>query len=651
MDVEINLPDFYPRWFSQSPWFPKYKHMNRSHDQSIKHLSYKIYLPKPFRTYIEETFYAKVSEKAQLENLRGDPTFILNPIDHIGLYSDHGVVHVRDVATQTLEIIDRVNGTLIPERNYSQLEFIRAFGLHLAYLHDIGMVDFSEFGRFMHPEYAAQFVFSPAFDDLLELLWRENSGNIPWQLLSTFKQIKDESEIKLVFREMLALSIGHSKSKLPISIVNHPEKLYHHMHKVISTPLSILYCEQKVKKLEGKLKRAEQESKKNQLQKEIEELKAKHQQLLAEEHPQPEACRFYENFEKNAFDWLLYTDAPFRCFLADVLDSIRCIRTADALRQRGTVLRTSAGYEVFVDQNTANAIFALRSSDNQELYLLEGEKPINAGEANLASSEIDLEGNLRVSFHRGQFKTLQITKKAAYNAAVTIDDIQADTLQSFLRNPKLDEGMLTTPSKAYESIQILIEGVDDNPYFASLVLEALGQRNPGIQSRVRTTVSLQGAELKEVKRYLDGVEFSQQFSTPQEVEELIDHIAHSGVNVRALDREHAFEEVRIIHLNALETLLQSGSTSGFVYVPLSSGLVVFPLGGYENKPAPAWVPIGNTGVIRGSVRNANVFAEHALDLLIIPKEIYLDHWYTPYNAESLAEVWGRAPRQSRHRKF
>ena len=619
--------------------------MNSSHDQHAKQLSYKVYLPESFRSFIEESFYAKVSEKAHLESLQNDPTFIQNPIDHIGLYSDHGVVHVRDVATQTLEVIDRVNGILIPKRNHAQLEFIRAYALHLAYLHDIGMIDFSEFGRFMHPEYAAQFVFSPDFDDLLELLWKENSGNIPWQLLTIFKKQKDEDEIKLVFREMLALSIGHSKSKLPIALVNDPIQLRQHMLRILSTPLEVLYCEQKIQKLERKLLKAELKAQKKHIQLELEGLHQKQKALANQASPTPNSFRFYPQFEQNAYDWLLLDQPLYREFLANIIDSIRCIRTADALRQRGTVLRTSAGYEVFVDQNTANAIFALRSSNNQELYLLEGEKPINAGEANLASSEIDLEGNLRVSFHRGLFKSPQITKKAAYNAAVSIDDIQADTLQSFLRNPLLDEGVLTPPKKSYESIQILIEGVDDNPYFASLVLEALGQRNPGVQARIRTTVSLQGAELHEVKRYLDGEEFWKRFPTEQAVETLLQNIACSGLNVKALDREHAFQDVRIIHLHSMENLLQSGSSSGFVYIPLADGLRVFPLGGYENKAAPAWVPIGNTGVIRGSVRNANVFVEHNLDLLIIPKEIYLNYWYTPYNADSLADSWGNGTKE------
>lgn len=44
------------------------------------------------------------------------------------------------------------------------------------------MVNFSRFGRAMHPEFAAQWVFSPEFDPLLETLWDENCGNLAWRL-------------------------------------------------------------------------------------------------------------------------------------------------------------------------------------------------------------------------------------------------------------------------------------------------------------------------------------------------------------------------------------------------------------------------------------------------------------------------------------
>jgi len=97
------------------------------------------YLPKEFRDFIEGEFYQKVTQQSQLEEIKNNVEFLKDPVRHIALYSDHGVVHVRDVAMRILEVIDRTNGLLIPKRNSDDLEFLKGYGLMLAYLHDIGM--------------------------------------------------------------------------------------------------------------------------------------------------------------------------------------------------------------------------------------------------------------------------------------------------------------------------------------------------------------------------------------------------------------------------------------------------------------------------------------------------------------------------------
>jgi len=48
---------------------------------------------------------------------------------------------------------------------------------------------------------------------------------------------------------------------------------------------------------------------------------------------------------------------------------------------------------------------------------------------------------------------------------------------------------------------------------------------------------------------------------------------------------------------------------------MAAGLKVLPLGGYRDVEAKPWVPLGNTGVIRGSERNAQVVADSPLDVL------------------------------------
>ena len=96
-------------------------------DKDVYDATMEPYLPKAFRTYIEDEFYAEVGEKAKLDALKKDPTFHKKPINHIGLYSDHSVIHVRDVAMKVIELIEKINGTLIPKRAKSEVEFLKAY--------------------------------------------------------------------------------------------------------------------------------------------------------------------------------------------------------------------------------------------------------------------------------------------------------------------------------------------------------------------------------------------------------------------------------------------------------------------------------------------------------------------------------------------
>ena len=598
------------------------------------------YLPAEFRSHLEEGFYAQVARQAKLENLKNDAEFHKDPIKHIALFSDHGVVHVRDVALQVLEVLQKVNGILIPERNKEDLEFLKAFSLQLVYLHDIGMANFSAFGRFMHPEFAAQYVFSPEFDSVLELMWNKNAGNVPWTLMRLFKGLWQEEKLKLVYREMLTLSVAHSKSKVPIKVVNNPLELQLMMQNILSKPLQLLFFEQKIQRFENKLGSAKNPEKANVIRKKIAALEKKRRLYLNHNDARYQPfLSHYQNVEKEAFEWLSMEGEVFQRFLVQLQDCIRCIRTADALRQRGTVLRTSAGYEIFVDRKTANAIYALRNESNDELYLLEGKKSINAGEANLASSELDAAGNLRVSFHLGAFYKKRIVNKAARNAAITIDDIQADVIQSFQRGNGTADTLFAPPKVPFEGIRILVEATEDNPEFAGLVCQFLEGVNPAIAPRIKESFSLQGLDLEEVKRYLDGQVLTEVLSDPLFRAEVLHQLAKVGYSFSNSENIPGQADIRIIDLASGEQLIKGGSTSGFVYFPLSNGLRVYPLGGYKSMPATAWVPIGNTGVIRGSERNAHVFAEKSVQLICVPKDIYLNHWYRPVSARELVRNW------------
>ncbi len=599
-------------------------------------------LPEEFRTYIEQEFYAKVNARAVLDRVADNTEFLANPLTHVALYSDHGVVHVRDVALQILQVLDTINGILIPTRDKNRLGFMRGYGVMVAYLHDIGMRDFSRFGRAIHPEFAAQLVYKADFDDLVDRLWSENSGNVAWRLLNLAAQGDLPQDPTLLMREMLAMSVCHSKSKVPIQVLNDREHLRQVMRQSISTDLRYLNLRQQVEKADLKLRQAREQHKPSAVLSALaDSQKSAEDQLRRFLDTEGEnslfnhdLSRYYPDMGDDSFLWLTDPKPALRDLALDVVDTLRALRCADALRQRGTTYKTSAGYETFIERRSASAIYALRNQDLSKLFFLRADNPVNAGEANVASSGIDREGNLRISLHCGSFGDAETTEKAARNAAGVINDIQEDVISSF-RRAEDGCGDLQPPRKTAHDIRILIEGVDDNPDFARLVCAQLQPINPDAARQCRPVPSLQSAELEEIERYLKADERKWSMA---EKRELLARLAESGRKVGRIDLTKAFADVKVIHLTAGEVLMSGGSQSGFVYVPFSTGLKIFPMGGYAPVSAKAWVSLGDTGVVRGSVRNATIVAEKDITLLMIPKSVYLEHWYDTYSPEEFSRL-------------
>ena len=585
------------------------------------------YLPEAMRSYLEETYYARINARASLEYLLRDPDFLQDPARHVGLFPDHGVVHVRDVARQVLQVLEVIHGRLIPARPAWRFAgFMRAYGVLVAYLHDIGMVDFSAFGRAMHPEYAAQAVFRPELDPIVDLLWRENWGNLAWRLLNLAGAGALTQDPRLVLREMLSLSTCHSKSKVPAETLNDPHRLREVMLIGLSTDLRDLYREQE-HALPRRSAAAPWEQTTGRRQ------PAPGAAAVAAPPPPPQLGRFYADFAREAFQWLTCRGDATRELVGDVIDTLRALRCADALRQRGTVLKTSGGYEIFIDQVTADAIVALRQGSDR-LFLVADADIMRVGEANLAGSELDRDGDLRVSFHRGAFLAPGAAHKAARSAAVVINDIQADIIESFRG---LSAAVDQPPAKSSDAIRILIEGVDDNPAFAELVAEQLLALNPALGRRVCTVPSLQHIPDAERVRYLNAPDVS---GAMAERRALLEAVGRSGHKIAGIDPVVAFAHVRVIALRGGETLIEAGSPPGFVYIPLGEGLRIIPLGGYRAFSVRAWMPLGNTGVIRGAVRNATVVADQPVELLAIPREVYLRHWHATFTMSELLQRLG-----------
>ncbi len=596
------------------------------------------YLPATIRNQIEERYYAQINRKSRLDEVAHDEAFLAQLEEHVVLFGDHGVVHVRDVAQQILHVLTVSNGVLVQRRTPYRLAFMQGYGVMLAYLHDIGMVDFSSIGRAMHPDFALQTVFQPDFDAIVQTIWDENCGNAAWRLLNLAQRGVLQQDPLLTLRELLAMSIGHSKSNVPVEVLNEPSALRQVLLRSAATDLRLIYAQRQVEKSRRKVAQAgSEQSERTKLDAALHAAEAELERVQTlvsgVDLRQTLLGRFYSDFERDAFAWLLSPHPEVCDLVSDVVDTLRALRCADALRHRGTVMNTSGGYQIFVNQQTGNAIYALKKGDDDMLLLLEIDRPIATGEANLASSELTADGDLRVAFHRGAFGSPAAQRFAVHSAAFIVNDMQADVIGSFYGMPAPADAA-EHPLKQAEAMRILLEGVDDEPEFANLVAEELAQVNPQLRGRVKSVPSLQNMSDHERNLYLNAHDLDWDSAARRQA---LERIAASGHRIDDMDPDKAFEGVREIEIQTGDVLIEAESPPGFVYIAQSDGLSGVPLGGYRPFPVYPWTPLGSTGVIRGAPRNATISAQKALRLLMIPKEVYLKQWHFTYGKEEFRQ--------------
>lgn len=625
------------------------KSKSGGHNEELQRALFNRYLSAEIRTHIEDNYYAEVERQAKLDYLIEDEEFLADPSRHVGLYSDHGVVHVRDVARNILQILETISGVLIPEADsYVRAEGMKAYGVMLAYVHDIGMQNFSAFGRTMHPEFAAQELFSPAFDEIIDVIWDDNCGNIAWGLVAFFDQGLLTQAPKLILREMLSLAVAHSKSKTPIAILNDPAAFRSLMTRTISVDLHHLYHDQMVARAEERLMqvRALPEDRVNpdqleQLTSALQGVRSQRELFLASAQTpnrvNENALRFYNDVEAEAFRWFESDQELVRLLFRDAVDVVRALRVADALRQRGTVLRTSGGYRISVDQNTARSIYTLQKASG-ETFLVEGSDAISAGEANIASSELSPTGDLWVSFQRGSFADRETARRASQNVALIVDDIQRDIIDTFSRSTSEHPTTGSFHLKSSHDIRIFIENTDDNLAFADMVKEELTRIAPDAGAKTQIVPSLKNVAAEELARYLDTsiLDWSR-----QQREQALQKIAQSGHKIDDIDPDTAFRNVRVTHLSEGDVLIQADSPHGFVYVPTNGRVLSLPRGGYKPFEIETWSLIGRNSVITGDVRSDTNSALGDVELLMIPKETYLKHWHHTYTIDEFISVLPR----------
>ena len=166
-----------------------------------------------------------------------------------------------------------------------------------------------------------------------------------------------------------------------------------------------------------------------------------------------------------------------------MIDALRALRAADVLRQRGTVLRTSGGFELCIDAATAKAVCTLRPAGGDAAYVISYDDPRGAGEANIKVAFVTPLGHLRIAFHRGAFGDEEAERRAAECVAGVVEDIEADVIPSFGGAPVA--GDLPPPTRSIDDIQIQLERPDDRPTFAERGRARGGGARPGARAAAR----------------------------------------------------------------------------------------------------------------------------------------------------------------------
>jgi hypothetical protein len=556
------------------------------------HLSHAV------RTDLEERLWRPIEAHATLEVLSDDPSFLADPGRHPAIFADHGVVHVRDVAIGLIRLLDTINGVLIPGRPAPRQRFVEAVGVATAYLHDIGMIDMTPSGRRVHPLVAAHAAFGPSVRTLVEHLLRP--GPVRSRIDDVAARTPFETSLEIVVREILSLSVAHSKSAVPAAVLDDRVALRGLLQRIVFTSLDD-------HRAAGRPPQA---------------WDASPMRANANTHVYDDPAR--------SFAWLSARTGPQAELADDVVDALRALRAADVLRQRGTVLRTSGGFEVCMDAETARAVCTLRPATGDAAYVIVYDDDRGAGEANIRVAFVTPGGHLRIAFHRGAFGTEEAAQRAARSVAGVIVDIQADVIPSF-SGMSLGGG-LRPAVRAGDEVLIQLERPSDRPAFADDVAALVVQLEPALAPRLFTVADTQGAATAEQARFF-AAERVDAFGPA--ADELLRQVAEHGVETTGLNRSEAFAEACRATIQPGEVVVAPGSAPAFVYIPTGLGLVVRPHGGYAPSPLAPWVPVGTTGVIRRAERNSEIVAERAVDVIMIPGELYARAWLRPITAGEL----------------
>ena len=563
-------------------------------------------LPRDVLDLIEQRWWQPIEAMSSIEVLRDDDGFVDAPVDHPALFADHGVVHVRNIAANAVSLATTANGLLLARRPPDRQQFLTGVALLTIYIHDIGMVDATPIGRRVHALVAAQLPYMATADDVVARIM-DHRGVIVRRLEVVDAVAPFDESLDVILREVMSLAVAHSKSTVPVALFAEPAALRRLVQACVFTSLD----EHRARGATPQVPSADAD------------------------------VTFTANLDRYddplaSYSWMVSAHPAHRALVHDVIDGLRVLRAADAVRQRGSSLRTAAGYEIFVD-SAGYAVYALRERGNSAVHLLRVDSPMAAGEANLRAAMVTADGHLRLALHRGRFEDDRARTQASSATSHVICDIALDVLPTF---DDVAAGDLAPPTGA-DGMRVLVERPSDDPSFADDVVARLVERRPELAGRVDAVAGVDGAASAERLRYHAAMPVA---ANSELGATILSGAAERGANVDDLDLERAFTDVRVAMVAADEVVVADGSPPVFVYLPGGDGLFVHPVGGYSPEPVPAWFPLGVTGAVRGAERNSAVIAHTDLMVVMIPAEVYLAEWFKPLTAEAFAVLLRRETR-------
>ena len=528
--------------------------------------------PEP-RTILEERFWRPIVDGSTLEALRDDHALGAAD-DHPALFADHGIVHVRDIAAGVVELADTAEGMLLPRRPPDRHAFMVGLAVLITYVHDVGMYDPTPTGRRLHALHGAHLPFSGQMDDVLERLGAE-AGPVVRRVAAVDAAAPSGPRADVVLRELVSLAVAHSKSTVPPELLADTAALRSLMRHIVLTDLD---------------------------RHRLAETVPAHDDAPAEERGAN--ARWYADPEREPYAWLDSGEAAHRALAEDAIDAVRLVRAADALRQRGTTLRTSAGNEIFIDADSGAAVLALRTrGERPPVPAARGESgELGGGEPAARVRDPARQPPDRLPPRGASARPRRPRRRARRRRPRWPTSAPTCSARSPSAARRPTSGRRRARRARCASSSSARRTSRASPTRSPRRWRAC---DPSLAPRVAIVADLEEAAQAERDRYLraDAVPAGGAAAAG-----LLVALGKRGMKVAAIEPGRAFEDVRRVGLAAGEVLVEAGTSPAFVYVALAPGLRAQPLGGYEQEDVPAWLPIGITGVVRRAERNSTVVA-------------------------------------------